>query len=454
MSIGGASGLGTLLVQRIDAALGTTLSQQANVVSGARPDAVTQPGQPERPEAVRNQLLRDTRDTVDRVLDQSRQQGNQQPVDRAKFDARAAALLAGRGLVNTTATASAPTSLGQAARTILALLANYPDANPAVQGKAPMLNLKPGQTIMPPNAVNTGANTRAETTANMAAGRAATATSTTTGGLATTGSAVVSSAIPSSGIAGQLIQILSQTVQNSGMFYEAHLNNLNFGKHTLAQLQQEPQAQAGRTENNSQALTNANQTATGKGLIGTTTEGQTATGKSSASTTTDNQTASRTSNINTSNNPGSASTNTLPVPGIDSQTHLLVRQQLEVLANQTFAWRGEAWPDAPMEWQVSRHETPAGEQEGTESQTHWATKIAIQLPQLGHVDVRLTLAGQQLVMHVVAPTSSTLLNEHSETLRTRCKGQGLQLSQLSIASGNPEDVNKEAPHDDQATRTE
>lgn len=454
MSIGGSSGLGTLLVQRIDAALGTNLSQQANIVSGARPDAVTQPGQPDRPDAVRNQLLRDTRDTVDRVLDQSRQQGNQQPVDRAKFDARAAALLAGRSLANTTATASAPTSLGQAARTILALLANYPDANPAVQGKAPMLNLKPGQTIMPPSAVNTGANARAETTANMAAGRAATATSTTTGGLATTGPAVVSSAIPTPGIAGQLIQILSQTVQNSGMFYEAHLNNLNFGKHTLTQLQQEPQAQAGRAANNPQAPANANQTAAGKGVVGTTTEGQTATGKSAASTTTDSQIASRTSSASTSNNPGPTSTNSLPVPGIDSQTHLLVRQQLEVLANQTFAWRGEAWPDAPMEWQVSRHETPVGEQEGTESQTHWATKIAIQLPQLGQVDVRLTLAGQQLVMHVVAPTSSTLLSEHTETLRARCKGQGLQLSQLSIASGNPEEVNKEAPNDDQATRTE
>jgi hypothetical protein len=35
MSIGGPSNLGTLLVQRLDAALGTTLGQQASTINGA-----------------------------------------------------------------------------------------------------------------------------------------------------------------------------------------------------------------------------------------------------------------------------------------------------------------------------------------------------------------------------------------------------------------------------------
>lgn len=442
MSIGGPSGLGTLLVQRLDAALGTTLSQQANVVSGARPDAVTQPGQPERPEAVRNELLRDTRSNVDRVLDQSKQQGNQHAVDRGKFDARAAALLAGRGLITTTAIPSAPTSLGQAARAILALLANYPDLSAAIQGKTPLLNHRPGQIVTPPNAVNTGTNPRTDISNNTTA-RATTSTPTpgaTGGGTATATTAVGSSVIPSAGIAGQLIQILTQTVQNSGMFYEAHLNQLTFGKQTLAQLQQEPQAQAGRTANTPQDAGNANLAATAKNAASSATEG-------SAS--------SRAQNASTGNNPAAAQTNIAPVPGIDPQTHLLVRQQLEVLANQTFAWRGEVWPDAPMEWQVSRHEHPADEQNDTEPSTHWATKIAIQLPQLGHVDVRITLSGQQLLMHVVAPTSSALLSEHTEVLRDRCQGQGLQLSQLSIVGAEPDAAaTKETHDDDPASRAE
>ena len=44
MSIGPAA-LGNVLVQRLDAVLGTTMSAaNANQISGARPDAVSQPG--------------------------------------------------------------------------------------------------------------------------------------------------------------------------------------------------------------------------------------------------------------------------------------------------------------------------------------------------------------------------------------------------------------------------
>ncbi|MGK0570443.1 hypothetical protein QJT90_24525, partial [Bordetella bronchiseptica] len=44
MSVGPPA-LGSILVQRLDAVLGTTMSAQSNLVSGARPDAVAQPGE-------------------------------------------------------------------------------------------------------------------------------------------------------------------------------------------------------------------------------------------------------------------------------------------------------------------------------------------------------------------------------------------------------------------------
>ena len=64
MSIGAPSGLGTLLIQRLDAVLGTTLAQQANLISGARPNAVTQPGNPENPDALRNPTPRNPQDSI------------------------------------------------------------------------------------------------------------------------------------------------------------------------------------------------------------------------------------------------------------------------------------------------------------------------------------------------------------------------------------------------------
>src|SRR3546814_12737062 len=117
MSVGGSSPLGTLLVQRLDAALGTTLSQQANLVTGARPDAVTQAANPERADPTRTETQRHPKEAVDRATAHAEQQGRG-AVDKARLDARTAALLLSSNLPNTATTPSAPTPLGQAAKII------------------------------------------------------------------------------------------------------------------------------------------------------------------------------------------------------------------------------------------------------------------------------------------------------------------------------------------------
>src|SRR3546814_9262536 len=85
-----------------------------------------------------------------------------------------------------------------------------------------------------------------------------------------------------------------------------------------------------------------------------------------------------------------------------------------------------------MEWEIGRRDA---QDDGASPQTeHWATRINVHLPALGQVQARLTLAGQQLVMHLVAPDSADLLGQHAEALRGRFSAQGLHLGQLSIAS--------------------
>jgi hypothetical protein len=254
---------------------------------------------------------------------------------------------------------------------------------------------------------------------------------------------------PTAAMAGQLAQALAQALQSSGMFYESHLNGLAFGKQSLTQLMQEPQALLGRAASQAAgpasgsasstpgsggpggAATTANAGAAAVPAGGATSASASAAGRMDATGLTTTATAQALA---------ASSVATSPVPGLDPQTHLLVRQQLEVLANQSFSWRGEAWPDAPMAWEISRRE-PSSQDGDTGVQTdHWATRITIQLPQLGSVQARLTLAGQQLVMHVVAPDSAELLGRHTETLRTRYSAQGLQLSQISIATDNSADT--------------
>ncbi len=436
MSIGGPSALGTLLVHRLDSVLGTTLSQQANIVTGARPDAVTQPGSAERPDGAQNETHRQTRDGVDRANAQTEQQ-TRQAIDRAKLDARAAEILAARSAPNTSTTKSAPTSLGHAARTILALLANHPDQPAAVQGKTPLLVTDPRSGT---SAHAAGANAaagnaaRADSAAtsirgqNISASTAASAgTSTAAAGSA---SATTAAAGPSAAVPAQLAQALAQALQSSGIFYESHLNNLAYGKQSLSQLRQEPQAQvtrgpegaaAGNSTTTSASTSNA---AAPSAAAATQAAAQSHRGDASPS-----HTAASTGSATGSPNTGAP----VPVPGLDPQTHQIVRQQLEVLANQTFAWRGEAWPDAPMEWEINRRE-PSREDTLLSPETeHWATRINIHLPVLGNVQARLTLAGQQIVMQLIAPESSTLLKEHAEALRARYSAIGMQLSQIAVA---------------------
>ncbi|SHI18966.1 flagellar hook-length control protein FliK [Pollutimonas bauzanensis] len=440
MSIGGPSALGTLLVHRLDSVLGTTLSQQANLVTGARPDAVTQPGNPERPDAAQNETHRQPRDSVDRATAQTEQQARQ-AIARAKLDARTAELLAARSAPNTSTTRSAPTSLGHAARTILALLANYPDQDAAVQGKTPLLGSQPrlaDGALAGGGAANNAARSDAAAGASRGLNSPAPASAGTAGplgGPAAT-SAAAAPASTQASVPAQLAQALAQALQSSGIFYESHLNNLAFGKQSLSQLQMEPQAQVARGAVDGAASGNSagaapappsashalppagadSASAAGQGQRGETLPGQNASATASAA-------------APGGANPGGA----VPVPGLDPQTHQLVRQQLEVLANQTFAWRGEAWPNAPMEWEINRREPSREDTDLSPETEHWATRINIQLPVLGTVQARLTLAGQQVVMHLIAPESSALLSEHAEALRGRYSALGLQLSQLSVA---------------------
>lgn len=397
MSIGAPSTLGTLLIQRLDAVLGTTLGQQANLASGARPSAVAQPGSSENPNAPQNTTQRHPREAVDKAS--AHEQGRTSIGRTAQTEA--GAIRAGRAATLTGATLSAPTTLGFAARTILALLAEYPGTVQLARGQAPLVTGQAAPTAqgsapaggMPQAAMSAPA-------APQSAGGQGTSIFSTWASLAT--SLGEPSALPA-----QFAQSLSQAVQTSGLFYESHLANLAFGKTNLAALHQEPQGQIqpGGTPNQASATT----------------------AQDPGSTSTNTSTSTSSANTpGATHAPGAQQT---AIPGLDPQAQLLVRQQLEVLAHQSFAWQGEAWPGASMDWKIERREQETGHDELPD---HWATRLNLQLPLLGEVQARLTLAGDQLVMRLVAPESANRLSEHIESLRSRLTAHGLQASQLSV----------------------
>ncbi|CPQ05497.1 Flagellar hook-length control protein FliK [Bordetella pertussis] len=115
------------------------------------------------------------------------------------------------------------------------------------------------------------------------------------------------------------------------------------------------------------------------------------------------------------------------MPGIHQDATLLVRQQLDVLANQPDA--RQAWPDAPMEWEVAREH---GDEAAGQPGTHWATRLKLNLPRLGTVEARLNLAANQLVLHVVAPDSAAEIGAAADALRQQLSAAGLTLTNLSV----------------------
>lgn len=442
MSVGPAA-LGNVLVQRLDAVLGTTMSAaSANQVSGARADAVSQPGSLEKPGAS-DGSARDPRQGVQTGGARGDRQNTVVDPKTA-----AALALAARGLVTSSdTTASAPTTLGTTARTILALLAQFPEAAPALQGRAPLWSTSaqagqpaspgpapvalPGQPSAqpaaqtpppPPGPTPTRAPTQqpAALSGSLAAalngdgspiaakmdrpaGHADAAT--TTKGPDAVAHAALAAGGPSARALGQALR---QALQGSGLFYESHLTDMVFGRATPEQLRSEPQAILSKNAPSQEATPRPRAEAPTVGRSGT--------------------------DAAPGHGTSGGSTSAAPISGIHQDLTVLVRQQLDVLANQTVSWQGEAWPGTPMEWEVERD--PYGGDPDSAVST-WATRLKLDLPRLGLVDARLNLAGDQIVLQLIAPHSAAEINDSSDTLRSRLLAAGLTLSNLTVSVVEP-----------------
>jgi len=317
-----SASLGTLLVQRLDALLGTTLSQQSNLASGARPDAVSQPAQADRSNPANNLVRRHPQENINRIA--PRVAAGRTPLTHP-------------GLASSSST-DAPSSvqlrLGATARLILDLLAQYPQHMP-VQGKQPLLASLPGQTAHHGAQGLSGLHAPAPASADAPA--------------------------------ALLRQGLVQQVQASGMFYESHLAQWVAGARAAASLHGEPQAHVSAGADK---------------------------------------------------------------PTIAPEIQTVVRQQLEVLANQTFAWQGQVWPDADMRWDIRRHPSP----DIHEMPEHWVSHLTLDLPTLGRVQARLTFSGTQVLVHVQAVDCAPQLRQHADALRQRLSNAGVHLTQLSIVA--------------------
>lgn len=193
---------------------------------------------------------------------------------------------------------------------------------------------------------------------------------------------------------GPLPQALAAAVGESGLFYESHLAALATGAFEIGNLRREPQAQlAARDAQAGEPARSANAHQPAAALARTGSE------------------------------------------FIAPEARALVSQQLDLLATGTFAWKGEAWPGVPLQWRIGREE--AREQDGApESGRPWWTTLSLDMPQLGHVVVRLSLAGRGLRANVNADgRAAARLQADAAQLSDALRLTGIELQELGVGPG-------------------
>lgn len=210
--------------------------------------------------------------------------------------------------------------------------------------------------------------------------------------------------------AAELAPVLKQALTQSGMFYEAHQAKWVAGKLPAEALHQEPQGKFSATPAPAAARE------------------VTSSARPEAPATTAAQAGSTTA-------PPPAA----PVRGgeanIPPDLVPLVRQQLDGLASNNFAWQGQIWPGQPMWWEIGEHPQAPHQREASDGKS-WLSRIKLTLPSLGGIDARLSLQpGGKVSLAMVATTEAAeaRLRQASDRLNGQLSAAGLDLVQLQIA---------------------
>lgn len=216
--------------------------------------------------------------------------------------------------------------------------------------------------------------------------------------------------MPESGT--ELAPVLKQALTQSGMFYEAHQARWVAGEIPTDILKQEPQGKLPPAQTH-YATTIATATASTEPEAKSTPPAPTSTTSPVIS-----------GNTNEAK-PGSI---------IPQEVTSLVRQQLDGLATNNFAWQGQIWPGQQMQWEIADNPERQGSAEPSANK-EWQSRLKLALPSLGALDVTLRLqSGGKIALSVHADSDNTedRLRSNIERLQQQLSSAGLELVQINI----------------------
>lgn len=275
--------------------------------------------------------------------------------------------------------------------------------------------------------------------------------------------------------AAPLAENLRQTIRDSGLFYESHQQQWVQGQKPLADLLREPQAQLGQN-----TLVDAKSTALTRDTINSVLQGLEQAdidqlpeslrdlarnlkaaaglglpmGEPSTTLAADSpsqrlqqrlesmgvlQTAkSLISPQGLDADSKSSSVNDVARMMARPEVQHMVQQQLQALETHHLMWQGPVWPGQNMEWDIVGRREQDGGGSNPDDPTHWTTRLALDLPNLGRVVARLQLHQGQVSLKFMAENADTVaaMRSNQDRLQGQFSSAQLTLTGAIIAQGS------------------
>ncbi|WP_410498780.1 flagellar hook-length control protein FliK [Chitinibacter sp. S2-10] len=221
----------------------------------------------------------------------------------------------------------------------------------------------------------------------------------------------------------QLANQLASRLAQSGLFYESHQAEWVSGERPLQSLLKEPQAAQtpqiaqGEATKKSIELPASNQTKTidevGKGQVRA-----------------DNDKVGISSSERTESlkQGGDTPLTSRGMSVLDEKgLQQLVRQQLDLIENKPLVWQGQAWPGQSLRWELENERQT--QHEGERDLQQWQTRLSLDLPTLGELDVVAQLQQGQFKLRFQVAKEETLqlLRQQQPELMRRFESAGLNL---------------------------
>lgn len=124
---------------------------------------------------------------------------------------------------------------------------------------------------------------------------------------------------------------------------------------------------------------------------------------------------------------------------LPAELHGIVQQQLQSLMQGQVLWEGLLWPGQTARWSLRPEPDGSTAQGPTAAQRNWSTQIDLDLPQLGVVQARLQLRGNQVDVTLLrSETAQQRIDPALPQLQAALRAAGLEVGgvQLGVLPGS------------------